>query len=64
MLYVLRNRAIEAIAAEHTPTIENTFSDLIRLIQSNGQRNGANSESSKSLIKRLRRLKAETVELL
>lgn len=56
--------AIEAIAAERSPTIDNTFSDLIRLIQSSSQNGGSDNESKKALIKRLRRLKSETAELL
>ncbi|MFZ3230031.1 MAG: tyrosine-type recombinase/integrase [Pseudobdellovibrio sp.] len=57
--------AIETIAAEHRPTINNTFSDLIRLIQSSAQRDGGpDNESKKALIKRLRHLKDETAKIL
>jgi len=56
--------AIEAMASEHTPTVENTFSDLIRLIQNTGERQGIEVKNLRAFVKRLRRFKAEALELL
>lgn len=56
--------AIEAMANEHTPTVENTFSDLIRLIQNTGQQKGIEAKNLRAFVKRLRRFKTEAVELL
>ncbi len=56
--------AIEAMASEHKPTVENTFSDLIRLIQNTGERQGIEAKNLRAFVKRLRRFKAEALELL
>lgn len=56
--------AIEAISSEHVPTIENTFSDLIRLIQNGGQNKGIDAKELKAFVKRLRRVKTEAAELI
>lgn len=50
--------AIEALSNEQAPTIKGTFSDLIRLIQTE------NRPEMRSLIRRLRKLKMEALEMV